>query len=255
MKLSTNDRTRINFLIFGVSLLAWGLLLFNPGNIMTVEHCSVSDAGASENSLNMLLDMNPVSSQLAGWGLMVIAMMLPKLIMPINNIYGRSLKRRRLHLSLMFVFSYLAIWMLAGIFIGAVILGLHLLMPGSYLPAIGLSIINIIWQCSPIKQRYLNKGHDHTILAAFGWPAYRDALRFGVMHGVWCVGSGWALMLLPMLLPAGHNVAMIIVTFMMLSEHLEHPQRPGWRINSRAKLLRIIVAQTQIRRKAESMPL
>jgi predicted metal-binding membrane protein len=86
-------------------------------------------------------------------------------------------------------------------------------------------------------------------LAAFGWAAYRDALMFGVMHGVWCVGSGWALMMLPMLLPEGHNLAMVIVTFIMLSEHFEHPRIPRWRMGFRGKLFRIVIAQTQIRLK------
>lgn len=217
---------------------------------MTVEHCHVSDSGPSAASLQMLLEMNPVSSQLSGWGLMVIAMMLPKLIFPIRHIYLCTLKRRRFPSAVLFVMGYLAVWMAVGVLMIAVILGLHLLLPGSYLPAIGVGIIAIIWQCSPIKQRYLNRGHDHWRLAAFGWQGYRDALIFGVMHGIWCVGAGWALMLFPMLLPAGHNLAMILVTFMMISEHLEHPQAPRWRIYFHGKLWRIMLAQARIRLNA-----
>ncbi|MGK4567796.1 hypothetical protein [Flavobacterium sp. 3HN19-14] len=56
-------------------------------------------------------------------------------------------------------------------------------------------------------------------------------------------------MLLPMLLPSGHNLAMLIVTFIMLSEHLEDPKKPVWRIDMRAKLFRIIVSQMRIRLK------
>jgi len=249
MRPSRKTRTSINVIIVGISILAWVLLLFNPGNIMTVEHCHVSDAGPSAASLQMLLDMNPVSSQLLGWGLMVVAMMLPKLTIPIKYIYASSLKRNRFPSSLLFTFGYMAVWMAIGVVMIAVISGLHLLMPGSYIPAVVTVIIAIIWQFSPVKQRCLNRGHDHWRLAAFGWPAHRDALFFGVMHGVWCVGSGWAIMLFPMLLPAGHNLAMILVTFIMLSEHLEHPRIPRWRIDFRAKLFRIVIAQTQIKLK------
>ena len=247
MNLSQNNRKKISFVILSISILVWILLLFNPGHIMTLEHCHVSDSGPSAASLKMLLDMNPPASQLAGWGLMVIAMMLPKLIMPVKHIYAQSFRHRRFWLSLVFVLAYIAVWMVAGIVMIAIILGLHLLLPNSYLPAIGLGIIAVIWQFSPVKQRCLNKGHNHSTLAAFGWASYRDALGFGVMHGVWCVCAGWALMLLPMLLPAGHNLAMLIVTFIMLSEHMEHPQAPRWGINFRAKLFRIIVAQSQIK--------
>jgi predicted metal-binding membrane protein len=246
MRLTSKIRNAISLVILGISVLVWVLLLANPGHIMGVAHCHVSDSGPSTASLQMLLEMNAISSLLLGWGLMVVAMMLPKLIFPIQQIYTRSLKRRRFLSALLFVFGYVAVWMVVGVFMTAAILGLHLLMPNSYVPAIGLGIVAIVWQFSPIKQRCLNRGHDHWTLAAFGWAANRDALLFGVMHGVWCVGSGWALMLLPMLLPKGHGLVMIIVTFIMISEHFEHPQVPRWRIDLRGKLFRIIVAQTRI---------
>lgn len=69
----------------------------------------------------------------------------------------------------------------------------------------------------------------------------------GLDHGLWCFGSGWALMLFPMLLPAGHNLAMLAVTVLMISEHLEHPKTPRWRFNFSGKLLRGLYAQTGIR--------
>lgn len=213
---------------------------------MTIEHCHVSDMGPSATSFSMLLEMNPIFSQLMGWGLMVVAMMLPKLIMPIHDICRRTFKRRRLSSALLFVLGYITVWMTLGVIMIGVIFALHLLMPGSYIPAIVLGIITVVWQCSPVKQRFLNRGHDHWALAAFGWAAHRDALLFGLAHGVWCAGAGWALMLLPMLLQHGHNFAMIIVTLIMLSEHLEHPQLPRWRIDLRTRLFRLIVAQTQI---------
>ena len=249
MNLSKSNRSKITFVILSISILVWIVLLFNPGHIMTMEHCHVSDSGPSAASLKMLLDMNPPLAQLTGWMLMVIAMMLPKLIVPVQHIYAQSFRDRRFWLSLVFIFGYTAVWMAAGIVMIAVIIGMHLLLPNSYIPAIGLGIIAVIWQFSLVKQRCLNRGHDHRTIAAFGRASYRDALLFGLVHGVWCVCAGWALMLLPMLLPAGHNLAMLIVTFIMLSEHMEHPQTPRWGIQLRAKLFRIIVAQAQIKLK------
>ncbi len=249
MRISGKLRTTISLVILGISILVWVLLLINPGQIMGVEHCHISYSGSCPASPQMMLEMNPMSSLLIGWGLMVLAMMLPKLILPIQYIYAYSLKRRRLSSAFLFVLGYIAVWMAAGVFMIATILVLQLPIPNSYLPAIGLGIIAVIWQFSPIKQYFLNKGHDHWTLATFGWAANRDALLFGVMHGVWCVGSGWALMLLPMLLPQGHNIAMMIVTLIMINEHLEHPQVPRWRMDFRWKLLRVIVAQTQIKIK------
>jgi predicted metal-binding membrane protein len=249
MRLSQYNRNAINFVIIGVSVFVWIVLLLNPGHIMTIEHCHVSASGASAASLQMLLEMNPFSSQLIGWGMMVVAMMLPKLILPIQQIYIQSFKRYRFLYSFLFVLGYIGVWMVAGVFMIGAIIGLNLLMPMSYIPALGVLIIAIVWQFSPIKQQFLNKGHDHWSLAAFGWKANQDALLYGIMHGVWCVGSGWAIMLFPMLLPKGHNLAMIVVTFIMISEHMEHPRFPRWYLSLRLKLLRIIVAQTRIKLK------
>jgi len=235
--------------ILGISIALWVLLLLNPGNILTVQHCPMTASGPSRASLQMLLVMNPVSSLLTGWTLMVLAMMLPKLILPIQYIYGRSLKRRRFWSALLFVSGYAGTWVAVGFFMVAAILGLNVLMPKSYVPAIAIGIIAIVWQCSPVKQRCLNRGLDHMTLAAFGWAANRDALLFGIFHGLWCVASGWALMLFPMLLPVGHNLAMVLVTFIMISEHLEHPQVPRWRFYFSGKLMRMISAQAQIRLK------
>jgi predicted metal-binding membrane protein len=247
MQLSKKTTIQIGVIIFGISILTWVLLLVNPGNIMTIEHCHVSASGPSATSLKMMLEMNPFSSQLFGWGLMVIAMMLPKLILPVQHIYQQSLRRYRFTCATVFILGYITVWMLAGVFMTALILGFNLLFPMSYIPGLIVFTIAVIWQFSPIKQRFLNLSHDHSPLSAFGIAAIKDSFMFGVSHGRWCVGSGWALMLFPMLLPQGHNLAMIIVTFLMISEHFEHPRFPRWEIKYRNRLLRIIIAQTKIK--------
>lgn len=214
---------------------------------MTLAHCPVTDSGASLVSFQMLLAMNPISSMMAGWALMLVAMMSPTLITPIRHILNRSFKRRRARSVTLFVVGYAAIWMAAVGVLIAVMLMLNLLAPQSYLPAVGVGIIAFVWQCSPIKQRCLNRGHNHSELAAFGIAADLDALRFGITHGVWCVGSCWVLMLLPMLLLQEHFAAMAVVTFVMISERLEQPRPLSWRLRFPGKLMRIVVAQTRIR--------
>lgn len=223
------------------------MLLVDPGSIMTVAHCPVTDSGPSRASFQMLLAMNPLSSMTAGWVLMLVAMMSPTLIAPVQHILKRSFKRRRARSVALFVVGYAAIWMAAGGVLILATLTLNLLFPQSYLPAIGLGIVAIVWQCSPIKQRCLNRGHNHSELAAFGMAADLDALRFGITHGIWCVGSCWALMLFPMLLSEGHFAAMAAVTFLIISERLEQPRPLSWSLRLRGKLMRILIAQTRIR--------
>ncbi|MBS1520345.1 MAG: DUF2182 domain-containing protein [Bacteroidetes bacterium] len=246
MKPSRSKRLAISLTIIGTSVFAWVLLLVNPGHILGIVHCHISDSGPSAASFQMLLAMNPFSSQLAGWGLMVVAMMLPKLILPIQDIYGQVFKHQRLISVLLFVLGYIGVWIVAGVFIITATLVINVILPKSYIPIAVIGIITLVWQFSPIKQRCLNRGHVHKRLSAFGWKAYADVLVFGVVHGLWCVGSGWALMWFPMILPAGHNFAMVIVTFIMMSEHLEHPRFPGWHIYFSSKLARTIFTRTQI---------
>ncbi|MBV9924023.1 MAG: DUF2182 domain-containing protein [Acidobacteria bacterium] len=195
----------------------------------------------------MLLAMNPVSSLAAGWALMLVAMMSPMLVTPIRHVLERSFKRRRARSVTLFVVGYAAVWMAAGgVLLGARLTS-SLLMPRSYLPAVVAGVVAFVWQCAPVKQRCLNRGHRHRELAAFGAAADLDALRFGVTHGVWCVGSCWALMLFPMLLSQGHLAGMAAVTFLMVSERLEQPRPLGWRLRGAGKLTRIVAAQTRIR--------
>lgn len=246
MRTSRRDSLTITILIVMVSGLAWVFLLANSGHAAPIEPRDVTYCGSSKAQITMSLEVNPISSRVTGWGLMVIAMMLPKLIVPIHGIYERSFKRSRLSSALLFVFGYITVWIAAGLLIHASILALNSALPNSYLPTLGLGIVVIVWQFSPLKQRCLNKAHDHGIPAAFGWRAYRDSILFGIKHGILCVGSCWGLMLLPVLLPAGHTPAMITMTFIMLSEHLERPRQARWRVDLRAKLFRIIMAQTQI---------
>jgi predicted metal-binding membrane protein len=252
MILSSREQARVNIPVLLISLVTWMMLLVTPGSIMTLAHCPATDSGASLASFQMLLAMNPISSLTAGWALMLVAMMSPMLITPIHHIRERSFKRRRAWAVTLFVIGYAAIWMAAGGVLIAVMLILNLLVPQSYLPAVMAGIIAFVWQCSPIKQRCLNRCHNHSELAAFGIAADLDALRFGVTHGVWCVGSCWALMLLPMLLSQGHFAGMAAVTFVMTSERLEQPRGLSWRLRFPGKLMRIAITQTRIR--LQSLP-
>jgi predicted metal-binding membrane protein len=250
MRISPRKRAGITIPILLVSAITWMVLLVNPGSTMTIAHCPVTDSGASVDSFRMLLAMNPPASMMAGWALMLVAMMSPTLIAPVRHVVERSFKRRRARSVTLFVFGYAAIWMLAGAVLLAATLAISLLVTQSYLPAIVVGIIAFVWQCSPMKQRCLNRGHNHRELAAFGMAADLDAFRFGITHGIWCVGSCWALMLFPMLLSDGHFAAMAAVTFLMISERLEQPTPLSWRLRLRGKLMRIVVAQTRIRLNA-----
>jgi predicted metal-binding membrane protein len=176
---------------------------------------------------------------------MLVAMMAPVLIPPVRHIHLRSFTDRRARSTAFFLTGYGAVWMAVGCVLLAVELAATSLAPESYLPAACLLLVALVWQCSPIKQRCLNRCHAHTELAAFGAAADLGALRFGLTHGIWCAGSCWASMLFPMLLPKGHVVAMAAVTVVIFSERLDHPAPPDWRWRGCGTAIRIAVARTQ----------
>lgn len=269
--ISFRESRRISGLILLVSAVAWVVILVNPTSTMhhahdsgavpassqtpmdnpssteSHTHHSVTDSEGSPTSLPLLLVMKPLFALMAGWALMLVAMMSPTLIAPVSHIFERSFTRRRARSITLFVLGYGAIWMVAGVVLTAIALMLNLLMPQSYLPAIAVGILAFVWQCSPTKQRCLNRNHNHRALAAFGTAADLDVLRFGVTHGVWCVGSCWLLMLLPMTASYGHLAMMAVVTVVMISESLEYPKPLSWRLRPHGKLMRILVAQAHMR--------
>jgi predicted metal-binding membrane protein len=132
------------------------------------------------------------------------------------------------------------IWIAAGGGLMPMALAIAALAPHPFMGAAAAIAAAFLWQCSPIKQRCLNRCHAQPELAAFGRAADVDALRFGARHGLWCVGSCWALMLVPVLLPRGHLVAMAAVTVLVAAERLERPRLPSWRPRGLGKAARIV---------------
>ncbi|HEY6768745.1 MAG TPA: DUF2182 domain-containing protein [Candidatus Sulfotelmatobacter sp.] len=239
------------------SVIAWIVLLLQPGGMTVAAHCLSAESGAvpSSKSFQMILAMNPAGSLLLGWAVMVVAMMSPALIAPICHIRLRSFTDRRGRSVTLFLFVYVVFWMALGSILLAMRLATTVFLPQSYLPLVAVGLVAVAWQFSPIKQRCLNRCHAHGKLSAFGLSADFDALRFGMTHGIWCAGSCWALMLFPMLLPSGHMVAMAAVAILIFSERLEEPRHPCWGWRGLGKAVRIVISQARIRLHARcSLP-
>jgi predicted metal-binding membrane protein len=242
------ELARVRNSVLLISAATWMVLLMEPGSMRMFAHCPATSSGAMPwASFEMVLAMNPPGSLAAGWGLMLVAMMSPVLIQPVCHIRRRSFTHRRARSIALFVMGYAAIWMALGGMLLAMELAVKVFAPQSYLPVAGVVVIAAVWQFSPIKQRCLNRCHAHRELAAFGAAADFDALGFGMTHGIWCAGSCWALMLLPMLLPRGHVIAMGAAAVVIFSERLEAPRPPGWRWRGVGKAVRIVVVQSRIR--------
>lgn len=220
---------RVRVPLLAVSAAAWTLLLVQPHEAMVCVMPSMRWTPASLFTASAL---------------MFAAMMVPLIGAPVLHVRERSFANRRRRATALFVAGYGVPWIAAGIV---------LLLASSWVLAAESSLLLVVtiaaiavWQCSPMKQRCLNRGHAHTELSAFGVKADLDALRFGLGHAWWCAGSCFALMLLPMLLTRGHLAVMAGVTLWLAGERLERPAPPRWRLRGPAHVVRIIVGQARV---------
>ncbi len=187
---------------------------------------------ASSADPSMMNNMSMRGSASAGtsfgflsmWLLMLSAMMSPLLIGPLRHLSQRSLSRRRGRATLLFLTPYVAIWALGGF---ALEMTSDVLSRLS-LPIVVVFAVAIVWQLSPARKRCLNRHHAWPSLAAFGGDADRDAVRFGASQALWCFGSCWSLMLLPLVIATGSVALMAFVSLLIWAEQLEKPRRPAW---------------------------
>jgi predicted metal-binding membrane protein len=189
--------------MLGLSLCAWVAIAFPGGSLsQTAHHQLPASPGI------------PPHWNLSHWMLMVVAMMFPSLIAPVRITASRSLWRRRNRAVMLFLAGYLVPWLVFGLSIG---LGISALLSRNWLadsaaafsiiPGFGF-VIAVVWQFTPMKRRALVSCHGSVPIAPRGWRANRDCLRYGLTIGRACVGSCWALMLLPMLF--AHNLGLMI---------------------------------------------
>lgn len=244
---AARERLQIRAPLLFISAVAWILFVIEPSGTALSALCSAGMLGRAPSSREMLLALNAPSSLALGWALMLAAMMAPLLIAPVRHVRDRSFAQRRARAVVLFVTAYFAVWMAAGVVLLALAFVVRLFVPGSSMPVATVTVVALAWQFSPLKQRCLNRCHAQGELAAFGLAADLDALRFGFTQGVWCIGSCWALMLLPLVVSGGHVAAMAAVAVLLFAERLDRPMLPGWRWRGMSKAARIVVAQTRMR--------
>lgn len=237
-------RRQVAEVVLTLSAAGWIILLAGPIGSIDLALCGAAAAPWSRSSFEAIWELAPWTLLTLNWGLMLVTMMAPTLIVPVSYLYERNFRHQRARSIACFVIGYVMVWLLAGIILTLAHLLVHLWAPQSVWPLIMSVLLALVWQSSPAKQLCLNRSHNHYELSAFGLAADRDALGFGLYHGFWCVGSCWALMLIPMLTSQGHFIAMVAVTIVMIGERLEGPRRLKWRLRGLGKLTRIVLAQT-----------
>jgi predicted metal-binding membrane protein len=228
---AARERWRIQAPVLAVCAFAWILILVAP-------------SGEGMHHAHGLAMVHGASAMFGNWILMMVAMMSPLLIAPIQHVHDRSFSRRRKPAVLLFLVGYGVVWMVVGFGLTGITRVVEVRPSGWAVVVAGF--IAVVWQVCPLKQRCLNRCHGHRELAAFGLAADVDALRFGLQHGVWCVGSCWALMLLPMMLMRAHVAAMAAVGLWLFAERIERPTAARWEWRGPRKAGRIVVGQAKI---------
>jgi predicted metal-binding membrane protein len=231
MTRAARERWRIQAPMLAVCAIAWMLILARLGGSGAHE----ADGGAMMQGPTW----DGAAAMFGSWMLMMMAMMSPLLLAPVRHVHNRSFSRRRGRAVVLFLSGYSAVWMVVGF---ALVIDLG----ASGWAVVVAGLVAVVWQVSPLKQRCLNRCHAHRELAAFGVAADVDAVRFGLQHGMWCAGSCWALMLLPMLLSSGHVAAMAVAGAWLFAERLERPATPRWSWRVPLKAVRIVLGQAKM---------
>jgi predicted metal-binding membrane protein len=202
-----------------VSAACWAALVFAEQGLAPFPICASGER-------------NPFDAgALAHGALMLGAMMAPLAISPLLHVRARSFARRRARASALFLMAYASVWCLAGAAV------FSLAKAAGFAALVGVAAL---WQVSPGKQWMLNRCHNRRALAAFGWAADLDALRYGLQQGAACAGACAALMAAPMALDRGALPAMGLVSLLLFVERLDRPAPLGWRLRPSAKTLRAL---------------
>ena len=140
------------------------------------------------------------------WMVMMVGMMLPT-AMPMILLFTTAQRRQRqrpLLSSGAFVAGYLVVW--GGFAMAAAELQLELGRLAMLSPAMGLASTRIAgmvfllaaaYELTPLKHRCLTQCSSPIGFIVSYWrPGITGALRMGAVHGAFCVGCCWALMLL-----------------------------------------------------------
>jgi predicted metal-binding membrane protein len=164
------------------------------------------------------------------WVTMMAAMMLPSLV-PMSAVHLQTGRTRSSRLptlaTCVFAVGYLAVWALAGVvawlfFEAARSADVHWLAwdrGGRYLAG-GVIVAAALYELAPVKRASLSHCRVPESLAERWRPGAGGALRTGVAHGGFCVGSSWALMAALFALGVMNVVWMVLMAALVAIEKL-----------------------------------
>ncbi len=159
---------------------------------------------------------------LAGWTLMVVAMMLPTSL-PLVALFHRLTSRRaeRPRLLALLLAGYLAVWGAFGVVVYLSDWGLHRLVERSAWLEVNAWVLSAAtlllagtYQFTPLKRLCLDRCRSPLSFILEHWHGRHagvEALRLGAHHGLFCLGCCWSLMLLMFAVGVGNLGWMLLL--------------------------------------------
>ena len=203
-----------------VALWAWGA---SPQG-RYLDHHGLAESGLPTTALLAVF--------VAGWVLMLAAMMLPTTVQLVD-VFRVVVRDRpgRAALTCAVLAGYLLAWTAAGLVAFAADLMLHeathritWLGRQPWLVSAGVLAVAGGYQLSAFKDRCLARCRSPRMFVYARWQGRRppiiEALLIGAGHGRWCAGCCWAVMLVMFALGVGSLAWMLVIATVMAAEKL-----------------------------------
>ncbi len=217
--------------ILGLAGLAW-VALWTWGQSPYARYLDHSNFPAAICESAPLAVGAHVALYVAGWTLMVVAMMLPTTL-PLMEMFRKMVaaRRDRTRLLILLIAGYLACWLAYGFVAHALDRGLHfavgwLDMPGvtPWLFGVAPFLAAGAFQFTALKYHCLDRCRSPLVFIAERWrgggssPILWQTFRLGIAHGTFCVGCCWVLMLLMFAVGMGNLAWMLALAVVMAAE-------------------------------------
>jgi predicted metal-binding membrane protein len=162
----------------------------------------------------------------AGWTLMIVAMMLPTSL-PFVALFHSLVRRRpeQMRLVGMVVAGYVFVWTLFGFVVHVNDRLVHQtvdqtpwLAANAWVIGAGTVLLAGVYQFTPLKYKCLDKCRSPLAFIMERWHGEhgeREAFRLGVQHGMFCLGCCWSLMLLMFAVGVGNLAWMLALAVVM----------------------------------------
>ena len=217
-----NDKLFVALLL-GIIALAWLSLWFwgqSPYG-QFLDHEALTDVGGEDAGLLVFF--------VAGWTLMIFAMMLPTSL-PLIALF-QTMTRDHFHhtrLVVLLITGYLAVWAGFGVLVHLADFAVHEGVElNGWLDSndwvIGASIFMVagVYQFTPLKYHCLDKCRSPFSFIAAHWSGGNESvqsLRLWLDHGLFCLGCCWSLMLLMFAVGAASIGWMLVLGMVMAIE-------------------------------------